>query len=132
MIMNYFYAYLVTLVVFVGIDLLWLGGVAKSAYESQLKALMKPKPDLLAATVFYALFALGLMIFVIYPAMSAHSGISSWWRGSLFGLFTYGTYDLTNLATLKNWPLKITLIDLVWGTVLTTLTTLVVLTLFAR
>ncbi len=130
--MNYIYAYLVTLVVFLVIDLLWLGGVAKSTYESQLKVLMKPKPNLAAATVFYVLFALGLMIFVIHPAMSAHSGISSWWRGSLFGLFTYGTYDLTNLATLKGWPLKITLIDLVWGTVLTTLTTLAVLAVFAH
>lgn len=130
--MNYVYAYLLTLVVFVVIDLLWLGGIAKSTYDNQLKALMKPKPALLVAAVFYILFALGLMIFVIYPAMSAHTGTGSWWKGSLFGLFTYGTYDLTNLTTLKDWPLKITLIDLAWGTVLATLTTLVVLTVFAR
>ena len=130
--MNYVYAYLVSLIVFVGIDLLWLGGIAKSTYESQLKALMKPKPDVPAAFVFYGLFALGLMVFVIHPAMAAHSGISDWWKGSLFGLFTYGTYDLTNLATLRDWPLKITIIDLVWGTLLTTMTTLVVLALFAH
>jgi len=130
--MHYVYAYLLTLVVFVGIDLLWLGGVAKSTYESQLKPLMKTKPNLPAALVFYALFALGLMVFVVHPAIVAHSGISSWWKGSLFGLFTYGTYDLTNLATLKNWPLKITLIDLAWGTLLTSMTTLVVLAVFAH
>ena len=130
--MNYIYAYLVTIVLFVGIDLLWLGGVAKGIYESQLKPLMKAKPNLPAALVFYALYAFGLMVFVIHPAMVAHSGITDWWKGSLFGLFTYGTYDLTNLATLKDWPLKITIIDLSWGTLLTTITTLAVLALFAH
>jgi uncharacterized membrane protein len=130
--MHYVYAYLVTVVVFVGVDLLWLGGVAKSTYENQLQSLMKSKPDLPAAIVFYLLYAMGLMVFVIHPAMVAHSGVTDWWKGGLFGLFAYGTYDLTNLATLKNWPLKITVIDLIWGSFLTTMTTLVVLAIFAH
>lgn len=130
--MHNVYAYLVSLIAFVGIDLLWLGGIAKRTYESQLKALMKAKPNLPAALVFYALFALGLMVFVIHPAMVARSGINDWWKGALFGLFTYGTYDLTNLATLKDWPLKITIIDLAWGTFLTAMTTLITLAIFAH
>jgi len=130
--MTNIYAYLLALVVFLGIDFFWLGVVAKGFYATQLEGLISPKPNWPAAFTFYGLFVVGLMIFVIAPGISAHSGLANWWRGSLFGFFTYATYDLTNLATLRNWPAKLTYVDLVWGTTLSTIVTLVTLAVFAH
>jgi uncharacterized membrane protein len=130
--MHYLLVYLTAVLVFLAIDLVWLGTVAKSFYAEQLKGLISPRPNLPAAVIFYALFIVGLLIFAIGPGVAAHSGLADLWRGTLYGFFTYATYDLTNLATLRNWPLKLTLVDLVWGTTLTTIVTLVTLTVFAH
>ncbi|MEQ1536220.1 MAG: DUF2177 family protein [Burkholderiaceae bacterium] len=107
--------YLTTTVVMVLIDLVWLGFIAKPMYQAGIGHLMAEKPNIAAAISFYALFPVGLMIFAILPE-SANAG---WQRtallGALFGFFTYATYDLTNLATLKNYPLQLALIDILWG-----------------
>jgi uncharacterized membrane protein len=79
---------------------------------------MKPDVNWFAAIIFYLLFIAGLVTFVISPAVEKHSWVSAVLYGALFGLVTYATYDLTNLATLKDWPLTVTVVDLVWGTVL--------------
>jgi uncharacterized membrane protein len=110
--------YLITFLVFIVIDLVWLGLVAKSMYRNHLGFIMSDSPNWIAALVFYALFIFGLVYFVINPAIENQSFTDALIRGLLFGLITYGTYDLTNLATLKDWPLKITIIDLTWGTFL--------------
>jgi uncharacterized membrane protein len=130
--MHYVLVYLVAAVVFVAIDLVWLGAVAKDFYATQLKGLLSPRPNLPAAFIFYALFVVGLLVFAVGPGVMAHSGLADWWRGTLYGFFTYATYDLTNLATLRNWPLKLTIVDLIWGTTLATMVTLVTLTIFAH
>jgi uncharacterized membrane protein len=110
--------YSIALPVFFAIDMVWLGFVAKSFYAQQIGFLMKPDINWTAAIVFYLLFIVGLVIFVISPALEKSSWASALFSGALFGLITYATYDLTNLATLKDWPMLVTAVDLVWGAVL--------------
>ena len=110
--------YIVTFLIFIGIDLLWLGIVAKNFYSNQIGFIMRSSPNWLAALAFYALFVFGLVYFVINPALENSSFKYALVSGLLFGLITYSTYDLTNLATLKDWPIYVTIVDLAWGTAL--------------
>ena len=110
--------FIIALPVFFIIDMVWLVLVAKKFYQEQIGFLMKPDINWLAAIIFYFLFIAGLVIFVISPAVEKHSWVHALVFGALFGLITYATYDLTNLATLKDWPLFVTVVDLIWGTVL--------------
>jgi len=114
----YLKMYLVTLVVFFAVDMVWLGLIAKSFYQSQIGYLMKATPNWTAAIIFYLLFIVGLLVFVITPALAKESWSQALLLGALFGLISYATYDLTNLATIKNWPILVTVVDLIWGTVL--------------
>ena len=110
--------FLIALPVFFIIDMVWLVLVAKKFYQEQLGFLMRPDINWFAAIFFYILFIAGLVIFVISPAVEKHSWVHALLFGAFFGLITYATYDLTNLATLKDWPLLVTVVDLIWGTVL--------------
>jgi len=110
--------YLVTLAIFFLIDMVWLGLVAKNFYRSQLGEMLSPKVNWVAAILFYLLFIAGLQLFVITPALQSGGALAALWRGALFGLIAYATYDLTNLATLKDWPLLVTVVDLAWGALL--------------
>ena len=110
--------FLIALAVFFAIDMIWLVFVAKSFYQKHIGFLMKPDINWIAAIVFYLLFIAGLVTFVISPAVEKHSWLHALLLGALFGLVTYATYDLTNLATLKDWPVLVTIVDLIWGTVL--------------
>ena len=111
--------YAASFIVFAGLDFIWLGIVAHGFYRSQIGHLIADKFNLPAAAAFYLLYVLGVMIFVITPAASAGGVSRAFVQGVMFGLFCYGTYDLTNLATLKSWPLPLTLIDMAWGAFLT-------------
>jgi uncharacterized membrane protein len=117
----FFKLYAIALPIFFAIDMLWLGVVAKNLYKNQLGYLMTPNVNWIAAIVFYLLFIVGLVVFIISPAMEKHSIMHAVLYGALFGLISYATYDLTNLATVKDWPILITGIDLVWGSVLAAL-----------
>lgn len=110
--------FLIALPVFFIIDMLWLVLIAKKFYSEQIGFLMRPDINWFAAVIFYLLFVAGLVIFVISPALEKHSWVHAILFGALFGLITYATYDLTNLATLKDWPVLVTVVDLIWGTVL--------------
>ena len=110
--------YLVVLAAFFVIDMIWLGLVAKKFYREQLGSLMRAGVNWPAAIIFYLLFIVGLVFFIVYPAVEQGSWFYALWTGAFFGLICYATYDLTNLATLKNWPLKMTIVDLIWGSVL--------------
>ncbi len=110
--------YLVTLGAFFVIDMIWLGLVARKFYRDQLGFVMRAKVNWPAAIVFYLLFIAGLVFFVTYPALAQGSWFYAFITGAFFGLIAYATYDLTNLATLKDWPLTVTLVDLVWGSFL--------------
>jgi uncharacterized membrane protein len=112
--------YFIALVMLVIIDLIWLGVIAPQLYRDSIGHLMADKFNLVAAALFYLLFLVGLVYFVINPAVAKESIRYVIISGMLFGLITYATYDLTNLATLKDWPIKLTMIDLVWGTFLST------------
>jgi uncharacterized membrane protein len=115
----YIKLYFATLFAFLVIDMAWLGLVARNFYLEQLGFLLNPNTNWVAAMIFYLLFIVGILVFVVLPGLEKSSLKATILRGALFGLITYATYDLTNLATLKDWPLHITIIDMAWGTVLT-------------
>lgn len=110
--------YAIALPVFFAIDMIWLGLVAKNFYAKQIGFLMKSNINWVAAILFYLLFIGGLVVFVIEPSLVKEKWLHAVLLGALFGLITYATYDLTNLATIKDWPLLVTVIDLIWGSVL--------------
>lgn len=110
--------YFIALPVFLIIDMIWLTIISKNFYAKNIGFLMKPDINWVAAILFYLLFIVGLVVFVITPAVEKGSWTLALLLGALFGLITYATYDLTNLATIKDWPVLITIVDLIWGTVL--------------
>ncbi len=118
-IMNIIIGYVLTTVVFLIIDLVWLGFIAKDLYRKYLGKFLSDEVNWTAAIIFYLLYIVGISIFAIYPAVNKDSVFQAILLGGLFGFFAYATYDLTNLATLKGWPLKIVFIDIIWGVVLT-------------
>ncbi len=117
--------YLITFLTFLAIDSLWLGLVAPSFYRSQIGYIMAETPNYFAAGLFYLVFIFGMVVFIVDPGVREGTLIQSVSRGALFGLVTYATYDLTNLATLEGWPVLLTVVDLTWGTVLSAAVTLV-------
>ena len=110
--------YFATLIVFFAIDMIWLGLVARGFYQQHLGFLMAPSPNWFAAIAFYLLFIVGILAFVVVPGLKEDSLQTTLLRAALFGLITYATYDLTNLATLKDWPILVTVVDMIWGTFL--------------
>ncbi len=114
----YIKLYLATLFAFFAIDMAWLGLIARSFYRKQLGFLLSPHTNWVAAIIFYLLFVGGILVFVVLPGLEDDSLRTTILRAALFGLVTYATYDLTNLATVKNWPLAVTIVDLAWGTFL--------------
>ncbi len=110
--------YAIALPVFFAIDMVWLGLVAKDFYRGQIGTLMKSDVNWTAAIIFYLIFILGLVVFVITPAVERGSWTHALLFGALFGFVCYATYDLTNLAVAKDWPLLVTIVDMAWGAVL--------------
>ena len=108
-------ALVATVLVMLVLDGLWLGLVARGFYRRHLGFLMSDQINWGAALLFYALFAIGLCVFVVQPGIDGGSVGTALWRGALFGLVAYATYDLTNQATLKGWPVIVTAVDLAWG-----------------
>ena len=120
MLMFYFKLYCCTLLAFVAIDMVWLVVVARGFYQKHLGFLLRAEPNWTAAIIFYLLFVCGLLVFVVVPSLEAGSTKKVLILGLLFGLITYATYDLTNLATVKDWPWIVTVVDLLWGGILAT------------
>ena len=114
-------SYLLTTLVFFAIDMVWLGFIAKNLYRKYLGDFLSDAINWKAAIIFYLIFIVGIFIFAIMPAVEKNSITKAIIYGAMFGFFTYATYDLTNLATLKNWPLQIVFIDMAWGALLTAL-----------
>jgi uncharacterized membrane protein len=107
--------FFIALPVLFAIDIVWLVFIARKFYATQLGALLKPDVNWLAAIIFYLIFIAGLVSFVISPALEKQSLIHALLYGAFFGLVAYATYDLTNLATMKDFPLLVTIVDLAWG-----------------
>lgn len=107
--------YAIAFTVFLAIDAVWLTLIAKNFYAKHIGYLMAKNPNLWAALIFYLIFIAGLIFFVITPALDKKMWTHALLAGLFFGLVTYATYDLTNLATVKDWPLIVTIVDLIWG-----------------
>ena len=107
--------YVLTTCVFFAVDMVWLGFIAKKIYRKYLGGFLSDSVNWIPAVIFYLLFVVGALLFVVFPALEKGSLTKAVVFGALFGLFTYATYDLTNLATLKGWPLQIVFIDIIWG-----------------
>ena len=121
--MNAYYLklYLLTIPVFFAVDLLWLGVLAKDFYQNNLSHLLSPEVNWPAALLFYFMYIAGIILFSVKPGLEAQSLAKTVLWGALFGFFTYAPYDLTNLATLRDWPLKVVVVDIAWGTQLCSL-----------
>jgi uncharacterized membrane protein len=109
--------YALSIPIFLLGDFLWLGFIAKNFYQDRIGHLMG-EVNWIAAVIFYSIFLIGLTLFATYPAATKGTVATALVLGALFGFFTYATYDLTNLATLKNWPLSLAIVDILWGTFL--------------
>ncbi|HNW23241.1 MAG TPA: DUF2177 family protein [Candidatus Dojkabacteria bacterium] len=121
--LKYVYLYLIALGIFLIIDLIWLNLIAKNLYQKEIGSLLLKNPNLIPALIFYLLFIVALLILVLIPGINSYTLTKTLLLGAVFGFITYATYDLTNLATLDGWSIKMTIIDLIWGTSVTTLIT---------
>ncbi len=111
--------YFVTLLAFLAMDAVWLGLIARGFYARQLGFLLRDQPNWTAALVFYLLFVVGVVVFVVAPSLQSDSWIRPVLLGALFGVVSYAAYDLTNHATVNNWPWIVTVVDLCWGALVT-------------
>lgn len=116
--------YALTLAAFLAVDVVWLTTATPRLYRPALSGILATEPNIPAAIVFYLAYVVGVIALAVIPGVQAGSLVAALWRGALFGFLAYATYDLTNMATIRDWPLHITLIDLAWGTTLTSLTTI--------
>jgi len=120
--MSYAIAYLVATAIFLLIDAIWLGVIAKNFYANQLGCFMADDIRFGVAAAFYAVYTIGIIVFAIKPGMNADSLLMVAGYSALFGFLAYGTYDFTNLATIKDWPVIVSVVDIIWGTIITTVT----------
>lgn len=116
---QYSIAYVATAVVFLVVDLVWLTQIARQFYASRLGDLLLEQPNVGIAVGFYLVYVLGIIIFAVAPALKTGELQTALIYGCLFGFFAYATYDLTNLATLKGWPVMMAVVDIAWGTTVT-------------
>lgn len=117
--MTYIIAYIATALVFFGLDFIWLSRVAIGFYKSKIGPLMLEKPNFAAAGIFYLFYVAGIVYFAVAPALNGGEWSTAMISGGILGFIAYGTYDMTNLSTLKNWSLSMSIVDIIWGTVLT-------------
>jgi uncharacterized membrane protein len=111
--------YAISLVVFLGIDFVWLTSMGERFYRPQLGKLMAERANLPVALVFYLLYVVGVLVLVVMPAVDKGSLVQAILGGALLGAVAYGTYDFTNLATIEGWPMLVSVVDVIWGTTLT-------------
>jgi uncharacterized membrane protein len=123
--MTYVASYIAALITFLAADMVWLGIMASRFYKPALGDIAVAGANLPPAIVFYVIYPIGLVIFAITPALKSGSIMTAATYGALFGYFTYATYDLSNYATLRNWTLELTLVDMAWGTILGAVTSVV-------
>ncbi len=119
---NFMKMYLIAFIVFIVVDAIWLGLIATRFYKTNIGHLMAEKPNFIAAGIFYLLFIVGVVFFT-YNGIAEQNFGKALLAGAVFGFMTYATYDLTNLATLKDWPITVTIVDLLWGTFLSSVMT---------
>ncbi|MBN2588677.1 MAG: DUF2177 family protein [Sedimentisphaerales bacterium] len=124
--------YIVSVPVFFIVDMIWLGVIAKGFYRKALEPLMTPNINWVAAIIFYLLFLVGVLIFALLPGMEKKSLLHTIVMAALFGFIAYATYDLTNLATLRDWPLMLSIVDMIWGSFLSASTATITYLIMSR
>lgn len=124
--------YVIVLAIFLAIDAVWLMTAGRTFYVTEIGGLLRPEPNLMVAFAFYALYALGLLVFAVEPNVGKASVLPAVIAGGLLGLVAYATYDMTNLATLKGFTWRVAAIDMIWGTVLSASVTFLSLQLIKR
>jgi uncharacterized membrane protein len=107
--------YAVSVPVFFIVDMIWLGVIARGFYRKALEPLLAPNINWTAALIFYFLFLVGVLVFALLPGIEKRSLVYTVLMAALFGFISYATYDLTNLATLRDWPLMLSIVDMMWG-----------------
>ncbi|MBN1975407.1 MAG: DUF2177 family protein [Sedimentisphaerales bacterium] len=127
-----FLTYIVSVPVFFIVDMIWLGVIAKGFYRKALEPLMTPDINWIAAIIFYLLFLVGVLIFALLPGIERRSLVYTIAMAALFGFIAYATYDLTNLATLRNWPLMLSIVDMIWGAFLSASTAAITYLIMSR
>ncbi len=125
-------AYIVTLVVFVAIDMVWLMWLARPTYMAEMGDILRKQPNMMAALVFYVMFAAGLVFFAVMPGLKAGSLLHGLALGAALGFVAYGTYDLTNLSVMNGFGFKIAMIDLAWGTCVSAITSLIACAIISK
>jgi len=113
--------YGICVAVFFALDFVWLSTATSRIYQPMLGDLLAKQPKIGVAAAFYLLYVVGIVALAVVPGLQEGSVVGALWRGALFGLLAYATYDLTNLATIRDWPWQISAIDMVWGTTLNSL-----------
>ena len=113
--LNFMKIYLLSFFVFLGVDAVWLVKIAPNFYKKHIGHLMASSPNFVAAGLFYFINIFGIVFFAVLPALNKNSWQTALLYGALYGLVTYATYDLTNLATLKDWPVVVAVVDIIWG-----------------
>lgn len=129
---NIFKIYLTALVTFLVFELIWIGLLARSFYNDQIGFLLSENPNWLAAVLFYLLFIAGLLYFSILPALNDKAEKKGVVQAAFYGLMTYGTYSLSNLSLIENWPVSITVLDMIWGTIVSIMVCFVTVKLSSR
>lgn len=127
-----FITYIVSVPVFFIVDMIWLGVIAKGFYRKALEPLITPNINWIAAIIFYLLFLVGVLIFALLPGMEKRSLVYTIAMAALFGFIAYATYDLTNLATLRDWPLMLSIVDMIWGSFLSASTATITYLIMSR
>lgn len=121
---NFAIGYLASAAVFFALDFVWLSLATRIVYRPMLGDLLADSPNLLVAAAFYLIYLIGLVVFAVQPASNSESWPMAIGLGALLGLVAYGTYDFTNLSTIRNWPMLVSVIDLAWGTILSAVASL--------
>jgi uncharacterized membrane protein len=116
--MRFLVAYIATAIVFLGLDVIWLTQIALGMYRREIGSLLLDQPNLVISGLFYLIFVAGIVLLAVFPALNGGNWLTALWMGAVLGLVAYGTYDITNLATLKGWSQTLVIADLAWGTAL--------------
>ena len=117
--MKYIALFFITTLIFFAIDILWLGVIAKNFYRDKLSFIFTGEVNWQAAIIFYLIYIIGILYFAIIPGIHTGNWKIVLLNGAFLGFLCYATYDLTNMATIKQWPLSVVIIDIIWGTILT-------------
>ncbi len=123
--MNTFFAYIATIIPLATLDAVWILVLAKKFYATEMAFLFTKSANLVPVAFFYPIYAVAVLFLAVMPAVASASWVEALWRGALLGLAAYGAYDLTNHATIAGWPLKMTIVDMGWGVVVSALSSVI-------